>query len=203
MAKGPVERLRIPLSRCFIAGIVALVALSDSAWTPRGPTGGAVLFCLGVVLAALGAMGRLWCSLYIGGRKSKSLVTVGPYSLCRNPLYLFSLIGVLGVGMTSETLTIPLIAALGFGAYYPLVIRAEERKLQGRHGDAFEEYRRRVPRFIPRLVGFQEPQQYTVHPVLFRKSLVSALWFVWLIGGMRIVKLLHALDAIPTWFLLY
>lgn len=203
MAKGPIERLRIPLSRCYLAGVVGLIVVSDSAWTARGPAVGTVLFCLGVFLAGLGAMGRLWCSLYIGGRKSKTLVTDGPYSLCRNPLYLFSLAGGLGVALSSETLAIPGMMALGFGVFYPLVIRAEERKLQGRHGAPFEQYLRRVPRFIPRLSGFHEPQQCTVNPVLFRKSLASALWFVWLVAAMEMVKLLHTLGVLPVWFSLY
>jgi protein-S-isoprenylcysteine O-methyltransferase Ste14 len=34
-----------------------------------------------------GATLRLWSTLYIGGRKRVVLVSDGPYSLCRNPLY--------------------------------------------------------------------------------------------------------------------
>jgi protein-S-isoprenylcysteine O-methyltransferase Ste14 len=44
-------------------------------------------------LAAMIASHRLWCSLYISGYKNSQLITSGPYSLCRNPLYFFSFVG--------------------------------------------------------------------------------------------------------------
>src|SRR5262245_44567857 len=43
---------------------------------------------IGWTLFLLGAATRWWATLYIGGTKNKVLATMGPYSLCRNPLYL-------------------------------------------------------------------------------------------------------------------
>ena len=117
------------------------------------------MFCLGVFFAGMGSLGRMWCSLYIGGRKTKSLVTEGPYSICRNPLYFFSLIGMVGVGFASETFLIPGILAAAFAAYYPFVIKAEEAHLLAAHGPQFEQYRRAVPTFFPRLSQLNEPQR--------------------------------------------
>ena len=47
----------------------------------------------GVLLIAIAILGRAWCTLYIGGRKAQELTDSGPYSLSRNPLYVFSFIG--------------------------------------------------------------------------------------------------------------
>ncbi|MGO7726914.1 hypothetical protein ACC713_12320 [Rhizobium johnstonii] len=40
----------------------------------------------GTLLIAFGIIGRIWSTIYIGGRKNSALVTQGPYSITRNPL---------------------------------------------------------------------------------------------------------------------
>jgi protein-S-isoprenylcysteine O-methyltransferase Ste14 len=47
---------------------------------------------VGFSLVLLAIIGRCWASLYIGGRKVRELVTHGPFSIVRNPLYVFSLL---------------------------------------------------------------------------------------------------------------
>ena len=129
VARVTVEKLRVPISVAYVLVLVALVLSSASVWEAHSPLVCSSLFCLGIFLAGVGSLGRVWCSLYIGGRKTRTLVCDGPYSLCRNPLYFFSLLGVMGVGFASETLVVPGILVLGFAAYYPFVVRAEENKL--------------------------------------------------------------------------
>lgn len=203
VARVTVEKLRVPISVAYVLVLVALVLSSASVWEAHSPLVCSSLFCLGIFLAGMGSLGRVWCSLYIGGRKTRTLVCEGPYSLCRNPLYFFSLLGVMGVGFASETLVVPGILVLGFAAYYPFVIRAEENKLRAMHGPQYEQYRRAVPKFFPRLTGLNEPPRYEVDPVRFRRNLVSALWFVWLIGGLEIVETLHAVGWLPVLFRIY
>ncbi len=51
----------------------------------------------GITAIFVAIAGRAWVLLYIGGRKNSELVTYGPYSITRNPLYVFSLTGITGV----------------------------------------------------------------------------------------------------------
>ena len=44
----------------------------------------------GVILILVCIVGRTWCTLYIGGNKKRELITAGPYSVVRNPLYVFT-----------------------------------------------------------------------------------------------------------------
>lgn len=149
------------------------------------------LFLLGLVLVGIATVGRLWCSLYISGYKNAELVTAGPYSLSRNPLYFFSFLGFIGLGFATETLTFPLVLAMTFGIAYPLIIAREERFLGGKFGDAFTAYAARTPRFFPRLTGLVEPESWSVNPRLFRRTMGDVLWFVWLVGIIELVEALH------------
>ena len=82
------------------------------------------------ILLLIAAFGRVWTSAFISGRKDNELVTDGPYSISRNPLYFFSLLGYVGAGLAFEKLTV----ALGFGIIFLLshwpTIFAEEKKLR-------------------------------------------------------------------------
>jgi protein-S-isoprenylcysteine O-methyltransferase Ste14 len=64
---------------------------------------------IGLALILICIAGRCWCTLYIGGRKGAELVDIGPYSLCRNPLYFFSFLGAAGVGAQTGALTVALL----------------------------------------------------------------------------------------------
>lgn len=64
---------------------------------------------VGLAMIVICVVGRAWCSLYIGGRKKAEIVTGGPYSLCRNPLYLFSFIGAFGMGAQTGSIVIAVL----------------------------------------------------------------------------------------------
>jgi protein-S-isoprenylcysteine O-methyltransferase Ste14 len=157
----------------------------------------------GIILVGVATVGRLWCSLYIGGHKTKELITVGPYSVCRNPLYFFSFLGGIGIGFASETLTVTLLIFSAYLFYYPFVIRAEEKKLRRIHGIDFDRYMSKTPRFFPSPAGFYEPEEYTVRPRLFRRRIFDALWFVWIAGILELVEALHEYNMIPFFFRLW
>ena len=177
---------------------IALLSVSGSRWeqTLVAP----LLFLAGLILIGIGSVGRLWCSLYIAGYKEGTLITVGPYSVSRNPLYFFSLVGVLGVGFATETFAFAALFTALFALFYPSVIRAEEQRLSALYGAAFDTYRGRVPRFWPRWALLTEPDEYAVRPLQFRKHLVDALWFVWIAGVVELIEALHELAIIPVYW---
>ena len=195
-------KIRVLVSRIAAIPLAALVFLSNSRWENH-PMYSAVFFAVGCILVAASTAGRLWCSLYIAGYKAEKLVMLGPYSLCRHPLYLFSLLGAIGLGLVTETITIPLVMIAVFALYYPAVILSEEKRLAAIHGPAYKAYQDQVPQFIPTHFKITEPDQYVVNPKIYRKSMIDALWFVGLIGIIRIAETLRLLDKLPTWLNLY
>jgi len=191
------------ISRTFAVALVGLLLVTESHWQIKSPLLGSVLFCLGAMLAGVAALGRMWCSLYIAGYKTNTLITAGPYSMTRNPLYFFSFLGAVGIGLVTETFLLPLVILSGFAIYYPLVIRSEEAKLLKQHNTDFEAYFRKTPRFFPNFSTLVEPHEYTVRPKAFRKNIYDAVWFIWILGLLQIIEQLRALHILPTYFTLY
>jgi protein-S-isoprenylcysteine O-methyltransferase Ste14 len=65
-------------------------------------------------------LGRAWSTRYIGERKANLLVTEGPYSVSRNPLYLFSFLGA-----QTGSLLIAIFAAGTVPIFRPVIKREE------------------------------------------------------------------------------
>lgn len=197
------EKYRIILSRLAAVLVLFFLFTTQSSWETRNETLTFFLFFIGMILVAIASLGRMWCSLYIAGYKDDRLVTDGPYSLCRNPLYFFSMIGLLGIGFATETLTFPLAFIILFTLYYPFVIKSEERRLRKLFGAAFEDYTQRVPPFFPKFSTFSEPEQYVVKPGVYRKHMFSALWFVWLVGALEVIEGLREIGVLTSFWSVY
>lgn len=197
------KKSRILISQIFVGLVMIVLLISSTAWDVKYPLYATLFFVIGIILVGIASLGRLWCSLYIAGYKTGTLVTAGPYSMCRNPLYFFSLIGMVGVGLATETLLIPLTILIAFAIYYPGVIKDEEAELKKRHGEQFEIYRSKTPSFFPKISALTEPQEYVVKPIIFKRHIFSALWFIWLVGVAELIEDLHELEILPTLFRIF
>jgi protein-S-isoprenylcysteine O-methyltransferase Ste14 len=197
-----IEKTRIPVTRVFSVIFLIIIIFSLSAWEKISFVSN-LFFLTGCILVGIASLGRLWCSLYIGGYKNTTLVTSGPYSVSRHPLYFFSMIGGAGVGLATETLFIPVAIVLSFLIYYPGVIRSEERRLLTLHGERFEAYRRSTPAFFPKLSLLKEPETYTVNPRIFKRNIFRSLWFVWLVGILEMIEAFHETGILRMYFRIY
>jgi protein-S-isoprenylcysteine O-methyltransferase Ste14 len=194
---------RICASRIFVAGLGLLFLASTSAWHGVSLATAHAIGLVGMILAVLGAVGRLWCSSYIAGNKNARLVTEGPYSLCRNPLYFFSLIGGLGISLASETLAIPAVFAIGFALLYPGVIRREEATLAQRFPGAFAVYASQVPRFWPSLGAYRDLDRSEHSPRLLARALADNAWFILAAIGVHAVEDLREGLSVSGFLSLY
>ena len=194
---------RIALSRAAALAVFALLSVSLNGWSLAAPFIEHSLSLVGWVLIGLGVLGRLWCGSHIGGQKNAVLTMVGPYSVCRNPLYFFSFVGGLGVMLVTETLLLPLAFAVVFLAYYAKVISAEEETLLGIHGAVFTAYCSRVPRFWPQFSLHVEPERYLVSAKHFATSRSEALWFIVAGGIVEFIEGLHISGFLPVFVYIY
>jgi protein-S-isoprenylcysteine O-methyltransferase Ste14 len=143
-----------------IVAAVALILISvptvvEDSWLDEA------LDAAGWAVFLIGAALRLWATLYIGGRKDWTLVSQGPYSICRNPLYLGSCLMLLSFAFFLDSVLILVVLAAVIFAYVATV-RAEERMLRKTLGQEYERYCQRVPRFWPRPSQFHTPEAIEV-----------------------------------------
>lgn len=78
------------------------------------------------------------------------LITAGPYAWVRHPRYVQVTLALWGFAFIVNYLAVYGIAVLWMAGIYFIVL-LEESEMHQRFGAAYEEYCRRVPRFIPRI----------------------------------------------------
>src|SRR5262245_1382045 len=164
------SRLRLMLVWYLV--VIALVAASERPWSQHWSADLAQI--MGLLLVAASALGRIWCSAFIAGYKDEQLVTWGPYSLCRNPLYSLSMMAGIGIGLATGSVLLLLVTVALLGVLHLQATYAEERTLLARHGDAFRRYREQVPRFVPRRWHAKVPPGAAVNFSVFWKSFLDA-----------------------------
>lgn len=197
MIATTLARYRILASRVLIVASAVVLLFTRHSWD-HGSLTDISLEAVGYTLLVAAAFIRLWCSLYIYGYKRKMLVTLGPYSVTRNPLYLGSLIGATGLGLASENLLFGALLLAFFVAYYPWVVLNEERELWQTFGAEYEQYCSVVPRFVPRFSLFREPDCYEIHPKRLRRAFLDSMWFLLSIVGFEVTEVLHNMAALPV-----
>jgi protein-S-isoprenylcysteine O-methyltransferase Ste14 len=82
---------------------------------------------------------------------ANSLVDTGMFAHSRNPLYLAKLLLFLGLAIVHNGWAMYLVVVPFFLISYVCIIAAEEQYLSGRFGEAYADYCRRVPRWVPSL----------------------------------------------------
>jgi len=183
-----IAKSRVVVSRIFGLVMLLLLLFTGHSFSQRSVTD--LLFeVVGVFLLSICSLGRLWALMYISGNKRRELVTDGPYSIVRHPLYVFSFIGVLGIGSASENLLILALIIIFYLFYYPFTILAEEKKLTNKFGQAYVDYMKRTPRFVPKLSLYKERQMYPLKASSFVRNFADGMWFIW------IFLLMHAIET--------
>lgn len=108
---------------------------------------------------AAGAALYVWCVWHFAtvGRGTPGLwdapsrvVAAGPYRWVRNPIYIAALLIVLGEAWLFMSLRLLAYAGTMAAFFHLFVTGYEERTLGRRFGSTYLEYRRMVPRWIPR-----------------------------------------------------
>jgi len=140
---------------------VGFVAAALYVWLAR-PTWASILYGSAIIVPAL--LLRTAASGHV--RKNQEVTTSGPYAYTRNPLYVGSIILVIGFGIASRNLWLAVGLVVIFIALYLPVIRDEENFLRAQFPE-YDEYAQRVPRILPRISAEEAAGKFSSE--LYRK----------------------------------
>jgi protein-S-isoprenylcysteine O-methyltransferase Ste14 len=124
---------------------------------------------LGVALVLAGSAVVLSCVLAfaLAGKGTpapfdapREFVAAGPYRIVRNPMYLGAAAVIAGAGLMLRSPAAAGVAILFLAATHAFVLLYEEPTLERRFGESYRRYKRRVPRWLPRV-----PRRDTDPPV--------------------------------------
>lgn len=167
------QKVQLIRKAVLLVGIIVLLGLA----AVTGPTGDHPLLqgglkVLGLALIIICIVGRAWCSLYIGGRKKAEVVARGPYSISRNPLYVFSFMGAFGMGAQSGSVTLAVLFLVVTYLVFRSTVKREEIWLAGEFGEPYLAYMKRTPRFWPKFSAWRDEETLDVRPTFF----LTTLW---------------------------
>ena len=103
---------------------------------------------VGLLLVVAGLGLRSWAAGVL--LKGKALTTIGPYGMCRHPLYVGTALLVTGCATIFPGLLNGLPALLPMAFIFWLTMHREEQRMAGKYGAAWDAYAGRTPRFLPR-----------------------------------------------------
>jgi protein-S-isoprenylcysteine O-methyltransferase Ste14 len=135
---GLARRIRVPVG--FVAAALYVVFARPSWWS--------ILWGSAIIVPAL--LLRTAASGHV--KKNQEVTTSGPYAYTRNPLYLGSIILVIGFGVASRNAWLAAALVITFVALYLPVVRDEEKYLRAQFPQ-YGDYAEKVPRILPRVIS--------------------------------------------------
>jgi protein-S-isoprenylcysteine O-methyltransferase Ste14 len=126
-----------------------------------GVSGRIVVRLFGGLLFVLGVIGYFWCAaLFVRAQgtpapifPTQATVVSGPYRVNRNPMYCSVLTAVFGQAIFYKYWLLAVYGAALAVGFHLFVVFYEERALPARFDGEYEEFCRRVPRWIPSLAS--------------------------------------------------
>jgi len=144
-----------------VAIMIVLAAIVDRALGINMSIPLAVRLPVGILLLVLGVPVVLWTIirfLRIKGtpipfNPPPALVVNGLYSVVRNPMHLGWTIVLVGLALLMQSFTLLVIFIPCFVAVHIIYLKfVEEKELEKKFGQAYLDYKKKVPMFIPRLI---------------------------------------------------
>ncbi len=195
------NKSRIRDSKIILAATLVLVFITKS-FVPTETVLHEFIEYIGYFLIAICALGRVYSTAFLGGHKNQNLITYGAFSVVRNPLYFFSLLGMTGVALISGYLTFIIVIPVFFIVLYHYLIQREEEFLLDEFGAEYKAYQDKAPRLVPNLKLYHAPESIEVRPKFLAKAFKDAIWWFVAFPLLEFAEYLQEMGYLPTLFTL-
>lgn len=139
------------------------------------------MFAAGMALIVLGEAVRVWAAGHL--KKNLEVTTTGPYAYVKNPLYLGTLLIMIGFSIMARNIYVLAIGLGVFFLYYvPFKKRVESDRLRERFGDLWTRYDIAVPDYLPRLSPYPGRGDKRWDYVAFIDNTEHGILFIVLLG---------------------
>jgi len=186
------------LLRSAFIPVVFVAVFVKPLWLPEVSVSAFIMEFAGYLFLLVGLMVRIWCIFYIGSRKSKELITEGPYSICRNPLYVGTFLLTVGVGLSFENLLMVLLALVIVVPMHFITVKMEETNLENIFGEEYRTYKRKTQRFWPKFSNYTSAETLSVNVHSIRRIFFDTAGVLLLPWAEDMLELLHAHGIIPV-----
>jgi protein-S-isoprenylcysteine O-methyltransferase Ste14 len=148
---------------------------------------------LGLTLVVAGELLRVYAVAFIGSvsrtrntsTTGGALIDSGPFAWVRNPLYVGNFLISFGLSVFAGYIPLMVLTAVLFAIQYHAIVKYEEKLLTARFGREYDEYRSKVPAWIPtRMPSLEEiPWPDTFSPAIRseRRTLAAIVGMVLLL----------------------
>ncbi|TPN83631.1 isoprenylcysteine carboxylmethyltransferase family protein [Mesorhizobium sp. CU2] len=169
----------------------------------EGSNGHEIVETIGFAMVLICFLGRLWSILFVGGRKNDELIVSGPFSMTRNPLYFFSTVGAVGIGLMFGSALAAAMLGLASYAVFRFTAGKEAEYLAGKFGAVYTAYADRTPRFWPNPLLYRDEDQWLFSTRALKSTFCDGLYFLALFPVIETVEYFRASGALPTLFTVY
>jgi protein-S-isoprenylcysteine O-methyltransferase Ste14 len=177
---------------------IVLIPLATDTTMRRHPLTDITVESAGYLLLLAGVGLRLWSTLHIGARKSRELIRHGPYSMCRNPLYLGTCAIITGAALLFTNPVMMLAILLLFVPATLLAIRMEEAHLEELFGEEYRDYRRQVPRLWPSLRHYAGLDRLEVPSRIIARAAIETSGILLVPLAEDVIQALHSQNWLPA-----
>lgn len=157
MSKDPTEAPnKLPLPPMLTIGVIVFAVAFNQVQPFRWESPSLWLTAAGLLLAGFALTIDVWALLtfrrhranILPNKPASKLITDGPFAMSRNPIYLANVFLTAGLGLALNNRWLILGAVLLWFALLDLAIKREEAHMAAKFGDAWENYKAKVRRWI-------------------------------------------------------